>query len=222
MEKACASTIIACLEHSQNEKACTLHCKHVLENSRDENVCVLTTSACLKHSRGEKLVCSPQAPAWSTLLRGEAAHPSNTSGKHARLGEATLCSFANWSVHWWRHTSSDSPGCPRPPPFQTRTEPSLVKYDRVTALRLDRGQRHPVASIARPKQLNSDGTPSQLARLARASNGLAEACPKLFSVLSSAARPTPFQPMNKTYEGTWDKWSSGRCLLRPFRGSAPN
>ena len=62
-EKACASTAIACLEHSQNEKACTLHYKHVLENSRDENVCVLTTSACLKHSRSEKVVCSPQAPA---------------------------------------------------------------------------------------------------------------------------------------------------------------
>ena len=79
-------------------------------------------------------------------------------------------------------------------PHQVKQELSLTAGLSHSALNVVKGTV--VASIARPKLTDSKGMPSQLARSARASNGLAEACTPLFPMLSSAARTNPFQPLN--------------------------
>ena len=136
------------------------HHKRMLETLSRRKACVLNTSACLINTF-ERRSCAPFRHLWQT-------RPARRSDalEHCKLKRALM--EAHFLRQSWLSTSST---------ISNKTEPYLVKYDRVIALCLDRGQMHPVASIARPKQLNSEGTPSHKARLARASNGQAEACP---------------------------------------------
>ena len=103
---------------------------------------------------------------WDKAMMGP-SHPP----MHTTPSAHTLRDVAYWSVHWWRHSSSDSPGCPNPPPIFSRTKPypGKVRQGHRTTI-VVRGTQ--VASITRPKLSDSNSMPSQLARWARASNGL--------------------------------------------------
>ena len=176
----------------------------MLETLSRRKACVFTTSACLVNTF-ERRSCAPFRHLWQTRPAGR-----SDALQHCKLKRALM--EAHFLRQSWLSTSSTI--------SIKRTESYLVKYDRVIALRLGRGQRHPVASIARPKQLNSEGTPSQFARLARASNGPAEACPKLFPMLSSAARPSPFQLMNMTYRRDVGQVVFGSVPPKTFPGKS--
>ena len=187
-EKACTLHNSTCLKLSRRERLRTYH-KRMLETLSRRKACVFTTSACMINTF-ERRSCAPFRHDWQTRPAGR-----SDALQHCKLKRAlTEAHFLRQS---WLSTSST---------FQTGTEPYLVKYDKVIALRLDRGRRHaePIGALGQS--------------LKRASGGV----PQVFPMLSSAARPNPFQPMNMTYRRDVGQWSSGWCLPRPFRGSPPN
>ena len=134
---------------------------------------------------------SNDGPSHPPLPKARIMHttPSaHTSGKHARLGEKR----ALMEALFLRQSR------PSPPPSQIRTEP-LVRYGRVIAPRLDRGQRHPgsqhrsTEAVKFRRHAEPKGALGQ--SLKRPGGGEHPVVPSL----GSAARPNPFQPLNTAW-----------------------
>ena len=116
---------------------------------------------------------------------------AHTSGKHARLGEATLRGDAYKAC-------IDGGTLPQTVPavqvlHQVKQGLSLapVRYGRVIAPRLDRGQRHPSSQHRSTEAVGLQGHAEPV-------GALGQSIP-LFPVLGSAARPNPFQPLNTAW-----------------------